>query len=369
MAIKKYEKNGAILYEVYVGGRNARGERWQRRRNNITSLRKAENIEFELMRELAKVKEEAIPYRWHEWLEHCLKHIRMTLSYSTGLNYEKSLNKWVTPHWSQIEIRTITKMQVYDILYKEVDSDLAAHTRKTLLKMIRRVFQMAVEEGCIDRNPCVGIQVKVAEVEQKVLTNTEVEIFLREAHITQHRFFPMWYVALTTGMRSGELLALTWKDIDFDADIISVSKQWNNKTGFGATKTQRNRIVPISEDLKNYLQELKLKSLPEAEFVLPHLPEWLNGEQARITREFCQSLKITPVKFHDLRATFITNLLSRGVPLARVMAIVGHSQLKTTNGYLRKAGVDVKGATEALGYKMPKLSYSANVVSLADRRR
>lgn len=367
MAIKTYLKNGKTLYEVYVNGFNSRGDRWQRRRNGIETKRKAEVIEFELMRELAKVREEAVPYRWSEWLEHCLKHMKMSLSASTVMGYETTLNKWVTPLWSQTEIRHITKMQIYDVIYNEVDAQLSAHTRKTVLKMVRRIFQMAVEEGGIDRNPCVGIQVKVGEVEQKVLTNSEVEIFLREAQMTNHRFFPIWFVALTTGMRSGELLALSWKDIDFDADIISVSKQWSSKSGFRSTKTQRSRVVPLSEDLKLYLKELRLQSSPESEFVLPHLPEWLNGEQARITREFCESLKITPVKFHDLRATFITNLLARGVPLARVMAIVGHSQLKTTNGYLRKAGVDVKGATEFLGYKLPKLNYAANVVNLSDR--
>src|SRR6185437_764971 len=119
------------------------------------------------------------------------------------------------------------------------------------------------------------------------------------------------------------------------------------------TKTQKIRVVPISDDLVKYLKELKLSRKAESEFVLPHIVEWENGEQAQVLREFCTAIGITPVKFHDLRATFITNLLSRGVPLARVMAIVGHSQLKTTNGYLRKAGVDVQGATEALGYKVP----------------
>jgi integrase len=73
-----------------------------------------------------------------------------------------------------------------------------------------------------------------------------------------------------------------------------------------------------------------------------------------VTREFCEGIGITPVKFHDLRATFITNLLAQGESLARVMSIVGHSELKTTNSYLRKAGVDVQGGTEKLGYRVPQ---------------
>jgi len=73
-----------------------------------------------------------------------------------------------------------------------------------------------------------------------------------------------------------------------------------------------------------------------------------------VLRDFCRSIGITPVKFHDLRATFITQLLLRGVSLAQVMSIVGHSQLKTTNTYLRVAGTDLDGATEKLSYSLPQ---------------
>ncbi len=60
------------------------------------------------------------------------------------------------------------------------------------------------------------------------------------------------------------------------------------------------------------------------------------------------------MKFHDLRATFITQMLNNGAPLSKVMAIVGHSSLKTTQGYLRLSGKDVEGVTEELGIKVPK---------------
>ena len=179
-------------------------------------------------------------------------------------------------------------------------------------------------QALVNRN----IRVNVPEVDQKVLTKTEVEIFLQEAKQTTHRFYPVWAMALMTGMRSGELFALKWTDIDFEGRTISVSRQWTNKNGFGPTKTQRSRVVPISNALLKFLKELKIKSGNQSEFVLPQMPEWENGEQARITREFCAAIGITPVKFHDLRATFITNLLARGESLARVMAIVGHTRLR-----------------------------------------
>lgn len=364
MAINTYEENGKKLFEIYVNGLDSAGRRFQRRKRGIETLKKAQAIEFEMKRDLAKAKDEPVEFRWEEWLKHCVEEMKYKYRPSTYINYECILNKWMTPLWKGIYLSKISKSDIYTAIYEKLNPKLTLGTRKTILKMVRRVFQMAVEEGVLDRNPCSGVQVRVPEVEQKVLTNAEVTIFLREAQLTNHRFYPVWALALLTGMRSGELFALKKTDIDFDAKIISVNKQWTSKNGISPTKTQRSRVVPISDDLAKFLKELWLKS-GDSEHVLPRLIEWENGEQARITREFCQSIGVTSIKFHDLRATFITNLLSRGVSLARVMAIVGHSQLKTTNGYLRRAGVEVKGATDELGYSLPDTS-GAKILSIVN---
>src|SRR5258708_5412566 len=102
---------------------------------------------------------------------------------------------------------------------------------------------MAVEDGYLARNPCLGIRVRVPEVDQAVLTAKEVDIFLFEAKVVSHRFFPVWTLAVMTGMRSGELFALKWTDLDFESSIISVSRQWTSKNGICPTKTRRSRVV------------------------------------------------------------------------------------------------------------------------------
>lgn len=366
MAIRTYLENEKKLYEVYVNGFNSRGVRVQRKRNGIETLRKAEMTEFELKRELALLKEERVPFHWEEWFHQCVCRMKVELRPSTVTNYETQLKKWIHPLWKNRELQTINRQEIHQTIYEKIGNDLSDNSKRSILKMVRRIFQMAVEEGIIDRNPCTGVSIQVPEVEQKVLTSSEVGVFLREASITQHRFYPVWVIALMTGMRSGELFALRWTDIDFEAKTISVSKQWTSKNGFSSTKTRRSRVVPISEDLLKFLKEWKLKRGSD-EFVLPHLTEWKTGTQAVVTREFCESIGITPIKFHDLRATFITNLLARGESLARVMAIVGHHQLKTTNGYLRRAGVEVQGATERLGYKVPESVSGAAILSFVKK--
>lgn len=368
MAIKSYIENDKKLFEVYVNGFDARGNRIQKRKRAIESMRKAETVEFEFKYELAKLKEDTVTFTWSEWHQRCVDRMRLEFLPSTVMGYEGQLKRWIHPHWANQEIHTITKSDVYDVIFNKCQNLPSQYTRRNILKMSKRIFQMAVEEGILDRNPAIGVTVRVSEVIQKVFTTTEAEIFLREAKTLNHRFYPVWALALMTGMRSGEMFALKWTDIDFDSKTISVSKQWTSKNGLCPTKSRKSRIVPICEDLLQFLKELKLKRKLEDEFILPRLSEWQHGEQARVTREFCATVGITPIKFHDLRATFITNLLARGESLARVMSIVGHSELKTTNCYLRKAGVEVQGATEKLGYKLPKENH-ANVFSIVGRSK
>ena len=358
MAIKDYVKDGKKLSSVYVDGTNSAGKRIQFTKRGILTLRQAQNVEFEFKCELSKIKDQKLTYTFDEWYRVCIERMNHELLRSTVIGYESQIEKWVNPHWKNLEITKIVKAEVYDLVFNKCDEINTQRTRLNLLKRIKRIFQMAVEEGIIDRNPALGIKIKVGETEQEVLTTTEVDIFLREAKRCNHRFYPVWVVALMTGMRSGEMYALKWTDVDFEGRTISVTKAWSSKIkendGIGDTKTKRHRIVPISDDLFQFLRETKLKTGASSEYVLPRLGEWAHGEQADVTRDFCEAVGITSVKFHDLRATFITNLLARGETLARVMSIVGHTELKTTNGYLRKAGVDVKGGTDKLGYKLPQ---------------
>ena len=244
-------------------------------------------------------------------------------------------------------------MDIHEVLFEKMTDDVATqHTRKQVLKIIKRIFQMAVDNGKLDRNPCQGMMVKVPETEMKVLNGSEAQELLTQAKLTNHRFYPIWLVALFTGMRSGELVALKWSDIDFETRQITVARSWNNKNGYTPTKNQRTRIVPISDELLVFLKQFKLQRAQE-EYVLPPLHDWRRGDAAQVLRDFCRGLKITEIRFHDLRATFITNLLARGTPLVQVMAIVGHSDMETTNVYVRKAGIEIQGATDRLGYTVP----------------
>ncbi len=185
-----------------------------------------------------------------------------------------------------------------------------------------------------------------------------------------HLWHSIWTLALFTGMRSGELFALNWRSIDLEAGTIVVHENWINKIGIGPTKGRYWRTVPICSELSSFLKKLKPKAKGgysekvwrwnktrtekvyyiEEEFVLPRFQCWKDGRQAGILREFLTGIGVTSVKFHTLRSCFATQLLRVNVAPAIVMKICGWKDLKTTQRYVRLAGIEVKGATEGLRF-------------------
>jgi integrase len=368
MSITAYIEDGQKLYEVFVKGRDNNGKQVARRKRGVTSERKAKEVEFEFKKELEAIAGAETPWTWGDWYAECLKRMKLTFKKSTVELYDGCLKKWLPADWSKKELPDFTKTDIYEFIFETMSTEASMNLRRATFKRIHRIFAMAVEEGILVRNPANGITVKVPEPEQAVLNSNEADLLLIRAKESCHRFYPIWAFALMTGMRSGEMYALRWSDIDLETGLISITKQWTSKDGIHATKANRNRVVPINPDLRRFLTELKLMGgytetlwdgvnkceVTYKDYVLPRLVEWHNGEQAAVLEDFCKSIGVTEVKFHDLRATFITNMLAQGVSLVAVMAIVGHRKMSTTDKYVRLAGVGIQGATEKLGYRIPE---------------
>lgn len=111
MAIKSYVEDNQNYYEVYVHGHDANGSRQQWRRRGITSLRKAETIEFELKRKLAMLKERAVDLRFGEWIEECLGILKLGFRPSTLYTYDRTVQKWMMAQWRDLYLREITKQK------------------------------------------------------------------------------------------------------------------------------------------------------------------------------------------------------------------------------------------------------------------
>ncbi|HAZ13910.1 MAG: hypothetical protein A2X86_13035 [Bdellovibrionales bacterium GWA2_49_15] len=362
MAIKTYNYQNKTFYEVHVK-LVIHGKQVNRKKRAITSIAAARREELKLKIELLKLREGQRSYTWNEWVNICLERIKVEFRPSTLIGYQSQLNNWVNPVLGCKQLADITSNDIHSLVFNQ-SGNLANNSRRNILKHIKRIFAMAIEDGVLAKNPAVGIKIKIPESKKLVFNKTEIQTVLEEAKKRNHRFYNHWVMALMTGMRTGELFALQWSDIDLDSAFISVNKSWTPKNGFGPTKSSENRVVPISKELEYFLRHLKTKADSNTASVLERHSDWRSGIQAKILRKFCDEIGITPIRFHDLRATFITQLLLQGVPVAKVMAIVGHSQLKTTMVYLRLVGTDVKGVTEELNIRLPREEDFANVVNL-----
>jgi integrase len=270
------------------------------------------------------------------------------LTEKTINNGSKCLAKATIPLW---EDRFITEISTDEIrfLVKETYGHFSKHYQKAILKWIRLVFRFAVENGHLERNPAPHIKYKLGEKVTTVLKEKEIEVLLSKARELDWPWYYHYCLALYTGMRSGELFALTWDKVDFDRNLIVVNESWNNKDGFKQTKSGHDRIVEIASNLKPLLLELK-QIRGDKQFVLERIPCWAKGEQARELRKFLMAIGLPEVRFHDLRASWCTLMLDKGVEATKVMSMGGWRDIKTLMHYIRMAGVNIKGATEVLDF-------------------
>ena len=279
--------------------------------------------------------------------------------------------KRYTKPWLKLIASDLNKADGRRVLAYAETKDATASLLNKIKSSINLVYNWGLEEGIIqgpsmaEKSPVYGLGIGDKEEKIKpILTIDEIRKFLLEAKIQKHPWYPIWAFAVLTGMRSGELMALEWGDIEEQNGIIRVSKSFNKR--MKVTKCPKNgtwRNVDINSQLADLLRSLRHERRNETH-ILPTFSEWKNGQAGVILRLFLERIGINkPVVFHTLRACFATHLLSTGVEPLRVMRMGGWSDLKTFQIYLRLSGVDVKGVAEALDV-LPASNVGDNVVSL-----
>jgi integrase len=280
---------------------------------------------------------------------------------STVHGYQSCMEAHTLGAWGNRLIDSITTQEIRLLLQEKVGERMPSHQRY-VLKGIRAVFQYAIEAGHLQRNPTPQLKFKVGEKIQMVLTEEQARTLLAKAKEQNWKWFPHYATALYTGMRSGELYALTWDKVDFDRRTILVNCSWSSKDGFKSTKSGDDRMIEIAPALLPLFQSLQIEA-DGSPYVLPHHYEWQQGGQARHLATFLEANGLPVVRFHDLRATWATMLLSKGVEPIKVMKMGGWKDLATMMIYARKAGIDIRGAMNCLD--LNTVDESNNVLHLS----
>lgn len=317
------------------------------KRKNIKTLAEAKRVFNELVIAVEnKLKAKIVP-SWSKILDMYFASLGLQdLTQKTIYNRDKVLRKHTLSEWGAKLIDEIKTQDILVLLSKNFAENAESH-KKFFVKCVRSVFEFALSEGHINRNPTPLLKFKLNDKIKSVLDEVQIITMLRKAQEIDFEWYPHYAMALYTGMRNGELYALTWDKVDLEKRLIRVDLSWSDKNGYKSTKSGDDRILEIPMPLLPLLQELKLKSAG-SDFVLPRLNKWDKGEQARELRAFLKIIGLPMVRFHDLRASWATLLLSKGVPPSKVMAQGGWKDMDTMMIYMRKAGIDIKGSTSVL---------------------
>jgi integrase len=146
----------------------------------------------------------------------------------------------------------------------------------------------------------------------------------------------IFLTAAFTGLRRGELIALRWRDVDFERSAIRVSGSYANGK-LTAPKSGHGRVVPMVPEVAAVLSRLSERdwSVGDDELVFPgEVGEYLDGSALR--RRFvaaCARAELRPIRFHDLRHTFGTLAVRGAESIVELQAWLGHAEVRTTMRY------------------------------------
>lgn len=270
------------------------------------------------------------------------RYMETALKESTYVSYESVFKVHILPALGSFRLNEIDREKIEDFIYALVKKNLGKYTINQVIGTLRLLLNNAIEKKIITENPASGVgklyrHAPVIHGEIEPLTEEESVLFLKSALEWGPRHYPLFLCALHTGLRSGEVIAIQWPDIDWNGKFIEIRRQLvRGKLTTLKTKHGRRR-VDLSDDLLSTLANLKKKLQEEAlKRGCNEISEWVwankKGHRIDIDRvkklHFKRALRkagLRNIRFHDLRHTYASLLLSRGVPVVYVSQQLGHS--------------------------------------------
>ena len=228
MAITSYQgKNGEPLWKVAV---QARSEikpsiRIQKAKFGITSEREAAKIDKDLQRECERevLKKETQGSSWGAVVESFGEYLKSDqarrLNDLTRQEYVATIRKH-TQSWWRRPASSIVKSDVRELFASLVAQGFSVGHQKKMKVVINRMFVYGIEYRLIhgiQQSPTVGLQLaREEDAVPEILTLAEIRTLLSSARTLESKWYYHWALELLTGMRSGELYALLWTDIDWE---------------------------------------------------------------------------------------------------------------------------------------------------------
>jgi integrase len=277
------------------------------------------------------------------WLEDVHKAKLRLGSYDA---YRTILNRHLIPELGHIRLQKLTTQLVQSFYAKKQKQGYSASRVRAIHVVLHKSLEHAKRIKLVGSNVCDGVELPRSEQHEiQPLTPEQARLLLQK--VREHHLEALLTLALTTGMRKGEILALRWQDINLQKGNLQIRRTLSYMAHYGfkegepkTAKSKRTIALPqfVIETLKRHStlqREARLQASEawdEHDLVFPNkhggfiVPMTLANHFTRLLVE----IGLPHIRFHDLRHSAATLLLSMGVPAKVVQEILGHSTFSTT---------------------------------------
>jgi integrase len=350
--IYKRGKKYSIIVDI---GKDANGKRIQKWFSGYTSKKEAEKALVKIINDLEEntfITPDKITLG--EFLTNWLDtYVKTNLEKTTSYGYENNIINHIIPYIGNIKLQKLQPMNIDNLYYQllkdgRVDGKggLSPKSIRYVHRNLREALHYAYKLQIISKNPADLVDPpKVKEFEASFLEEHEV-INMLDKLKTEQDLFLIVLLAVGLGLRRGEVLALKWKNIYFDEEILEVKETLNRVKGklyFGEPKTKNSkRAISIPKSILKVLKShkksqdiLKLKignNYNRLDLVNcktdgnPITPDSINSKFKRRLIKF----GLPKIRFHDLRHTNASLMLKYGVPAKVASGRLGHANIQIT---------------------------------------
>ena len=348
-SIRKRERNGVITWEgrLTVGYDPGTGKRLVRSVYGKTQREVQQKMndliyEVEHNRYIAPIKMTV-----GQWMDEYLDtYCRDQLKPYTIMKYESDTKNYIKPYLGSIPLQDVSGKDLQKMANGMIRKGLSVKTVRCATGLCHKAFDTAIKLGYLDTNPADKITVKKAVKEEvQPLTDAEIPRFLEA--IRGDRFENAFAISLFGGLREGECLGLSWRQVDLEKGTLLIDQQLQRrKEGFvvvPSTKSSRPRTVHLPQIAIGYLKDEELK---QKKARLRAGKAWLNDESLVFTDELglpssigtyykhfkkiAASIGRPDARPHDLRHTAATVAISAGSDIKSVQEMLGHATASFT---------------------------------------
>ncbi len=288
---------------------------------------------------------------------------------STVERHEINIRVHIAPEIGKLKLKSLTPANVRGLHREKLDAGLSPATVRKIHSTLHKALAQAVADGLLPRNAADVKAPRPAPEEMRPLSEDEARRFLEAGK--GDAFEALYVLAITTGLRRGELLALRWEDADLERGTLRVGRSLTREKGrylLGDTKTKKGRrrvnltprtVAALKAHRKRQLEErMRFVGLHEDRgLVFATSTGAIVSPENLVKRSFkplLQRAGLPEIRFHDLRHTCATTLLGRSVHPKLVQELLGHATvamtLDTYSHYLPSMGDQAGGAMgEAFG--------------------